>query len=461
MAGFVLLVSVLCALGLRSLSSPTPALWLVAGPALVALGYLVAQGPRWCLLALVAAVVFGLYQDALSAGPTQLRIDDLFFVALAVWALRTRSGQGRLPVADVGQRQIALLVGALAISLYPLIVHAGSDLSNSVIAWIRIVETVSLVWLVPYALRQFRDFDFLLRGLALMMSLELVGAIVVGALDGTISPRLSGANGPNATGLLAALLIVLAVHFPVSIHRWQRWLAIVIGVTALILTKSLGSTAAVAAALAIYGFRPPDTRPFRKEGLVRPLRVLLLVIAVLALAGTLRPQNLPDSAQFGDSTTVHRALLATAGFQVFLEHPITGIGWQQATTGGSLDRLNARLEGLFGDEVNAVFYPRTEFSQYHNAYMQVLGQAGLIGFLALLAAAFAIARGAARILRNTRPRSMVYARARCAVIMFFVIAIWWNDNGLYGGQPESVLAAVLLGMLAAIPLGAANLADVP
>ena len=32
--------------------------------------------------------------------------------------------------------------------------------------------------------------------------------------------------------------------------------------------------------------------------------------------------------------------------------------------------------------------------------------------------------------------------------MLIVVLIWWNDNPLYGGQPETLLAALALGTLA-------------
>ena len=31
------------------------------------------------------------------------------------------------------------------------------------------------------------------------------------------------------------------------------------------------------------------------------------------------------------------------------------------------------------------------------------------------------------------------------------VLLWWNDNALFGAQPETVLAATFLGILAAVP----------
>ena len=61
-------------------------------------------------------------------------------------------------------------------------------------------------------------------------------------------------------------------------------------------------------------------------------------------------------------------------------------------------------------------------------------------------------RGIRRILRSLRWNQALYVSARCAVVGIVVVLVWWNDNTLYGAQPESVLAATFLGILAAVPM---------
>lgn len=43
---------------------------------------------------------------------------------------------------------------------------------------------------------------------------------------------------------------------------------------------------------------------------------------------------------------------------------------------------------------------------------------------------------------------MILVTLRWATLVLIVVLIWWNDNPLYGGQPETVLAALALGTLA-------------
>src|SRR4029077_19040149 len=98
---------------------------------------------------------------------------------------------------------------ALGFSLYPLLVHGTVD-ASALVGWLRLVATFALVWLVPYALYRLRDVGFLLGGVALLTTTEIFLAIVSAVAEGHVGARLSGANDPNATGLLAAIVVVLA-----------------------------------------------------------------------------------------------------------------------------------------------------------------------------------------------------------------------------------------------------------
>ena len=63
----------------------------------------------------------------------------------------------------------------------------------------------------------------------------------------------------------------------------------------------------------------------------------------------------------------------------------------------------------------------------------------------------AIAVGALRVLRGTRVDPGLFVSARAALVLLVATMVWLNDNPLFGAQPETVLAATFLGMLAAIP----------
>jgi O-antigen ligase len=452
-AAGVAALAVAFGLMLHRLPSGHVALWLGAGPALVALGFLVLQGPRWCLAALVAADIFGLFQYSASAGPVELRIPDLFYVALVGWVIVLRARDGARDHALMGQRQLAIWLVALGVSLYPLLVHASGSFEGSLIAWLRLVQTLSLVWLVPYAVRTVADFEFTLGFVGLAATVEVGEAVVQALSGGDFVTRLEGANGPNTTGLLAALIVVLAVHGPVPRRRGLRLGMLVVGVVGLLMTRSLGGTAAVAITLGIYGLRSVRARRNEaKDSLIAPGRLLFLVVGALLVAAVLRPSNLPGSPDFAHSTTVHRAILATAGLEMFAAHPLTGIGWQRSEAEISARDLNAKLHERFGNDVNPEFFPERHPTGVHNAYVQIVAEAGLLGVLTFLLLLFAVLRSLRPVLRALRAHPELLVCTRCALLLLVAIMIWWNDNALYGAQPETVLAATFLGCLAAAPL---------
>jgi O-Antigen ligase len=445
-------VAVAVGVGAGSFTGITPGVALLAAPALVALGFLVMQGPKWCLAGLIATVVLGYAHDSISLGSIDLRVPDLFLVALAGWVvvLRARNGQ-RGWIA--GRRLLAVWLAVLGFSLYPLLVHGSVD-ATALVGWMRLVATFSLVWFVPYALYRVRDIEFVLKVIALVTTAEIVRALLGALASGDLGARLSGANDPNTTGLIAAIVVVLALHGPMRIRPSLKVSMFTIGIVGLLMTRSLGSTAAAVLALGVYGIQTIHARRSQnpRQQLVVPTRLLVMVIIGLGAAMALRPSNLPTSAQFGQSTTVHRVVLADAGIQLFQQSPLFGIGWQRAPAEVGSPAVTAALRARFGPDVNPLFFPAVgQPTEVHNAYIQVLAETGLVGFLLLIAVLIALGRGIAGILRSVRSNQRLYIAARAAVVLLVVVLVWWNDNTLYGVQPESVLAATFLGILAATP----------
>jgi O-antigen ligase len=81
----------------------------------------------------------------------------------------------------------------------------------------------------------------------------------------------------------------------------------------------------------------------------------------------------------------------------------------------------------------------------------MLAEAGIVGFGFFVVAFVAATRGILGTLRSVRSQAREYAIARCMAACLLVIVVWWNDNTLFGVQPETVLAALFIGMIAATP----------
>ena len=76
------------------------------------------------------------------------------------------------------------------------------------------------------------------------------------------------------------------------------------------------------------------------------------------------------------------------------------------------------------------------------------GWSGSSLFVAML---ISIGVGIFRVLRAVRSNRTLYLCMRATLVLLVVIAIWLNDNPLFGAQTETVLAAMFLGMFAAAP----------
>jgi O-antigen ligase len=437
-------------------------LWLLAGPGLVLLVIVFTRSPRVCLALLVVTDVLGFYLDSASIGPVALRAIDIFWFGLVLWVIVLRAAEGRATTRRIGQTQLVWFLAALGISLFPIAVQSLGDVADPVVAWLRLVQTFSLVWLVPYAARNNDDAEFVLGAVEFAIFAEVSRAIGDALLHGNVVDRLQGVNGPNTTGLLSAILIAAAVHAPVPRRPPVRAALFVVGITGLLMSRSLGATAAIAATLGIFGLRRVVTaRQSTRNALVAPVRILLLVVAAVSIGATFRASNLPTSSEFQQSTTVHRAVLATAGLELFADNPVVGIGWSRAPQLIGDPELNAQLRRRFGSGINPEFLPEKNPTEVHNAYIEVLAEAGLVGFGAFLLFVLAAGRGIRATLRSVREDARSYAIARCALVLLVVILVWWNDNTLYGAQPETVLAATFIGLLAATPAVFRNSEDGP
>ena len=414
---------------------------------------LVTQRPEWALCLLLAGVMLGWDHNTLALGSVDLRITDTFYVALVIWVIfaRRRDPGGR--GADVGQRQLVLWFLGVAISLYPVIILGSpGDLTEPLLAVLRLVETLSLVWIVPYVARSIRDLRVIFGVLSAVLTYEVGRSIISSGLSGTLSDSLEGANNKNTMGLLAAVLVILAIAAPL-LPRSGRAVMLVVGLSGVVLARSIGSIAALAIVVAFFGVtsqsRARDTRRARR--LLTLPRLLVVVAIGLMLTSVLRPENVASSSsEINQSTTVHRQVLATAGLQLFIENPIVGVGWARGPAEIGSVRIDEVLRKQFSS-VNPEFFPRKNPTNVHNAYVEVIAETGIVGLVLFLIFVVTAFRRIRHILNDPSLSVDALAYARCAAAIILCVAVWFNDNAVFGLQPETVFLAVMLGVVAAIP----------
>jgi O-antigen ligase len=264
-----------------------------------------------------------------------------------------------------------------------------------------------------------------------------------------------GGTGPDSLGLFAAILAVTVVHGGVPRRRWLQVSLFALALVSLGLTRSVGGIAAAGLVLGLAPISMPlNRRPW--GALVMPVRVALLIVALFAAVSWLRPYDVPGSATFGTGTANVRLIYGMDGIEQFIQHPILGVGFQQSSASSNfanptivadLHRLfpNA-MSGIIPDPHACASQCKSNPTSVHDAYVQIAAESGLVGIGAFLVMVLVMGRRIRALGR--RDMELDHARLlRWAVLVLIVVMIWWNDNPLYGGHAETVLASLALGTL--------------
>ena len=450
----------LIGLALAFMGQGSVILALVVVGGLVAVGMLVARGPLVCLVALTFFAVLGWSPTIMRVGAIDLTPLDVFYVALVIavaLAFLSRSEEGASrPRADVGQRAIWIFVLVLGIGILAVYWRDPGAVSGSFVSWFRLAQTVTLMSLIPAIVKTRDDLALVLRVVALSGFVSLLLAVngLTGARDAISGIERAGTFlSSNSVGLLAAMLLLLALHSPVPSATWQRIGLGVMAVFGMVASKSIGSLIAVAVVLTVAGFssRSPGVRV--REHALFPLviRVLAVGVVLMDLALVLRPESLPGRLEFTSSTTMHRVLVGAAGLEIFRHHPVIGVGWQQSSKPEYIGdpEINRALGRRFPDAYPHLF-PDVRPTSVHNLYIQTLAEAGIIGFIVLMGA-FAVTFGRIRsLVRRLEGDQWAYQTARFLALSLLLMVIWLNENSLFGGQLPTNLIVLVIGLAGAL-----------
>jgi O-antigen ligase len=181
--------------------------------------------------------------------------------------------------------------------------------------------------------------------------------------------------------------------------------------------------------------------------------VALLGVALVVTAGTatMRADTIERFAEFiglrektadtGVESYAHRTLLAYIGGRIWLDRPITGVGWQASSEewayGPFLDAARAR----FPDEPDQAFPSPEHPWGVQLLYLQVAADLGIAGIVVLLGLA---AAGIATGIRGIRSSPV----ALCGLGWLLVVAGVWTGIGLVSGLPLGALTWLSFGLVA-------------
>jgi hypothetical protein len=420
-------------------------------------------------LALAAAIPFlflhATYQPTLSIGVGTTSIDATLAdagIALVVAAAAVRGHrEGWMPLrssrALLGLTAAFVLVGAISLATpsvlgedYALGVHA---ISVAKFAWYACLlpATVLLV-------RGTRDAVPLLRAVIAWSVaatswglLQFLGVVseFEGKRPGQREPSFVGIHDfaalSGAALVVGSLGIVLRGGRPAG-TRWA-YVGVVTGALGVILsgamTAVLGMWLAVAAVLL-------GARVLRALNTRRSLAVVGVALIVTAGTASMRADTIERFAEFvglrektvdtGIESYAHRTLLAYIGGRIWLDRPITGVGWQASSEewayGPFLDDARAR----FPDEPDQAFPSPEHPWGIQLLYLQVAADLGIAGIVVLLALA---ATGIATGIRGIRSSPV----ALCGLGWLLVTVGVWSGIGLVSGLPLGALTWLSFGLV--------------
>jgi hypothetical protein len=421
-------------------------------------------------LALAVAIPFlflhATYQPTLSLGVGSTSIDAtladaaIALVVVAAVIRGRREGWAPLRSARVLLALAAafVLVGALSLATpsllgedYALGVHA---ISLAKFAWYACLLPATLL-----LVRATRDAVPLLRAVVawsvvatswgLLQFLGIVSEFE-GKRPGQREPSFVGIH--DLAALSGAALVVGALGIALRDGRpaGRSWAfaGLAAGALGVILsgamTAVLGLWLAVAAVLLGAGvLRALDAR--------RAVALLGVALVVTAGTATMRADTIERFAEFiglrektadtGVESYAHRTLLAYIGGRIWLDRPITGVGWQASSEewayGPFLDAARAR----FPDEPDQAFPSPEHPWGVQLLYLQVAADLGIAGIVVLLGLA---AAGIATGIRGIRSSPV----ALCGLGWLLVVAGVWTGIGLVSGLPLGALTWLSFGLVA-------------
>jgi O-antigen ligase len=242
--------------------------------------------------------------------------------------------------------------------------------------------------------------------------------------------------------LSAAALACGMVGIAFAVRSRIAWVAAVSGALGVILSGSVAATIGLGlAAVALVA-----VAVLRGELFPRRLAAIAAILAVTAAGVAAMRANQLDSVlrlvgietQKEPSKNVesyaHRAVLVWIGWQIFLDHPVAGAGWEASSDPATFMPYVPAARREYPDEPRLAFPSPERRYGVQNLYVQFLADLGLVGLLLLLAVFACAVRLALR------------GRAAVGLLLTAVAAGVWIAQGIVAGIPLDALTWLGIGL---------------
>jgi O-antigen ligase len=281
--------------------------------------------------------------------------------------------------------------------------------------------------------------------------LQFLGVVseFAGKRPGQREPSFVGIH--DFAALSGAALVVGALGLALGDGRpaGRRWSLVALASGALGVVLSGAMTAVIGLWLATLALLAAS----RALGVLRARRaVALLGVTVLVTAGTaaMRAETIERFAEFlglrdrveqtGVESYAHRTLLAYIGGRIWLDRPVTGVGWQASSEEWAYAPFLADARARFPSEPDQAFPSPEHPWGIQLLYLQVAADLGLAGAALLLALAAAGIGAGIRGLRSS-PVALL------GLGWLSITAGVWAGIGLVSGLPLGALTWLAFGLV--------------
>jgi O-Antigen ligase len=395
-----------------------------------------------------------------------IRLSDFLVLAVVVAAVlaAVRLGTGPLRAGWIlWLPGIALIVWLAFEALRPVSID-DARFEDHLVSFLKLGEYALLVPAVPLLVRRTRDLEIVVAALVLWSAVATTVALVqffgVDVFEawnpGWRQPSFLGHHDLAALSALVAGLVVAAIlcerrHASPGIFA----LALAAGALGLIVAGSLAAAGGFAVGVLVGAL--VARRRFAPS---RPRIVALVALVAIVGAGVIaiRADSLEEFVRFlgiserrdpeGVETYSQRTVLAYIGLRIWEDNPVIGVGWQRSARAEVFRPYLADARERFPDVVDLAFpAPGREWG-VQNLYVQMLADAGVIGFLLLLAVGVAGLVLARRTAIHA-PRPWAAATGIATICALLTLAGEWGSLGIVAGIPIQAATCLALGLAAA------------